>query len=96
MIILLLGVSLIANANPKILVEHGFTLNGYARARVINESRENLACYMAIDGYKIKYVLPPLNTSRWFTATDKRYNHTNFSTWCDYLVLHPEYENYRL
>lgn len=84
-----------ANSKPKVDVEHGHSLGGFARVRILNKITKDLACYIAIDGHKIKIVLPALNTSRWITATDKRFNHTHFSTWCSYLTLHPEYEKYR-
>lgn len=84
------------HAKPNIYVEHSHTQAGYAKSRVKNNTIKDLACYMAIDGYKIKYVLPALSISRWFIATDKAFNHTHFSTWCGYLTLYPQYERYRV
>ncbi len=82
-------------AKPKTSIEHGRSLEGYARVRINNLITKELACYVAIDGYKVKFRLPALNTSRWITATDTQFNHANFSTWCDYLELHPKYKEYR-
>ena len=79
-------------AKPKITVEHDFTLKGFAKVRVTSEETERLVCYVAIDGYKIKFTLTARQSSRWYQATDKRFNHTNISTWCDYLSKHPEYQ----
>lgn len=93
---LLLSLSPTVQAKPDIYVDNGYTLDGFARSRVKNNTIRDLACTMSIDGYKIKYVLPAKNTSRWYTATKKNYNHTHFSTWCGYLVLYPEYEKYRV
>ena len=86
--------STISVAKPHIYVEHGHTLNGFAKVRVSSEEAEMLACYVAIDGYKIKFKLMARQSSQWYQATDKRFNHTNISTWCDYLSKHPEYNNY--
>lgn len=93
---LLLNFSFSVEAKPNIYVEHSHTLEGFAKSRVKNNTIKDLACYMSIDGYKIKYVLPALSLSRWFMATDKAFNHTHFSTWCGYLSLYPQYERYRV
>ena len=83
------------NARPKTSIEHGRSIEGFARMRINNLITKELACYVAIDGFKVKFRLPALNTSRWVTATDTQFNHSNFSTWCDYLSLNPKYNNYR-
>ena len=84
-----------AAAMPDIDVEYGKTLDGFARVRVVNNTPRNLACYVGIDGYKIKFVLGALKPSIWYKATDKRFNYTNFTTWCDYLELYPQFQKYQ-
>lgn len=81
-------------AIPKIKTEFGRTLDGHVRIKVINETNRQLACYVAIDGRKIKFRLPSMVHSRWYKATDKRFTVESFSTWCDYIELYPEYKNY--
>lgn len=82
-------------AKPKIKPVFGHNLQGFARVKVINESTADLACYVAINGFKKKFRLPPLKESKWYAATDKRFNYKHFSTWCDYIDLHPEYRKYQ-
>ena len=81
-------------AKPKFKSHFGFNIHGFARIQVKNETTKDLACWVAIDGHKKKFRLPALTMSQWYTATDKRYNYQNFSTWCDYIDLHPEYQKY--
>lgn len=81
-------------AKPKYKSLFGHSLQGFARIQVKNETSKDLACWVAIDGHKIKFRLPALNTSQWYTSNDKRYNYQHFSTWCDYIDLHPEYQKY--
>lgn len=76
---------------PDIRVEYGKTLEGMVRIKVINETNRDLACYVGIDGRKIKFRLPRHNHSKWYKATDRRFNYKSFSTWCDYIEQHPEY-----
>ena len=83
------------NAMPKIKIVHDRNTQDYARVRVTNETREELLCYVAIDGYKIKFRLPPLNSSKWYKATDTRFNASHFSIWCDYMDLYPQYQKKR-
>ncbi|MEW6989656.1 hypothetical protein AADZ91_03110 [Colwelliaceae bacterium 6441] len=92
--VLLLLVSFSAMSKPKIKVIHGYTVDGFARVQIKNETSKQLACWVAIDGFKQKFRLPALSTSRWFTANDKRYNYTNFSTWCDNIDFYPQYLEY--
>ncbi|GLX86130.1 hypothetical protein tloyanaT_23830 [Thalassotalea loyana] len=80
---------------PDIRVEHGKSLEGFARIRIINNTPQPLACFVAIDGYKKRFVLGALKPSLWYKATDMRFNYKNFSTWCDYLEFHPQFERYR-
>ena len=82
-------------AKPKIKTIYGHSLDGFARVKIKNNTTENLACYVAIDGFKVKFRLLALRESKWYTATDKRFAYRNFSTWCDYLALHPEYLRYK-
>ncbi len=77
---------------PKITVKHQRNIKGFAEIQVSNATMENLICHVAIDGYKILFRLKAIETSKWYAATDKRFNHTNFSVWCDYLKLHPKYQ----
>lgn len=82
-------------ALPKTNISFNRDAEGFMRAQIKNETLEQLACYVAIDGYKRKFQLRPRSTSRWFTATDKRFDYTAFKTWCDYLELHPQYQKYQ-
>ncbi|WP_448567747.1 hypothetical protein [Thalassotalea ganghwensis] len=84
------------SAKPHISMLFGKTAQGYIQARIKNETTEMLACYIAIDGYKRKFRLSGGMTSQWYTATDKRFTYTSFSSWCDYLDLYPEYKKYKL
>ncbi|WP_232771082.1 hypothetical protein [Colwellia sp. 75C3] len=89
-IVLLLSTS--ALAMPKITVKNQRNIKGFAETQVINGTMENLICYVAIDGHKIFFRLKAIESSKWFAATDIRFNHSNFSVWCDYLKLHPKYQ----
>ncbi len=79
-------------AAPKITVKHQRTAKGFAQVQIVNATMENLLCHVAIDGHKLQFTLVALEASKWYTATDKRFNHQNFSIWCDYLKLHPKRE----
>lgn len=81
-----------AFAMPKIAVKHQRNVNGFAELQVSNSTMENLICYIAIDGHKTFFRLKAIESSKWYTATDIRFNHINFSVWCDYLKLHPKYQ----
>lgn len=91
--LILCAVSFSAFAKPKIFVKHKRNAENYAEIQVTNKTGENLICYVAIDGHKIHFKLPPRLPSIWYRATDTRFNHKHFSTWCDYLSLHPQYNN---
>lgn len=84
----------LAQALPHIETVFGKSNDQYVRAKVVNKTKRELACYLAIDGYKIKFRLPPFQASKWYKANDKRYSYKNFSTWCDYIENHPEYKKY--
>lgn len=79
-------------AMPYIRTEFGKTLEGMVRIKVVNETNRDLACYVGIDGRKIKFRLPRNNQSKWYKATDKRFTYKSFTTWCDYIEGYPEYQ----
>jgi len=89
---ILLSLSINALAMPKIKVKHQRNIKNFAEVQVSNDTMENLICYVAIDGYKVFFRLKAIESSKWYTATDTRFNHKNFSVWCDYLKLHPKYQ----
>ncbi|WP_147302737.1 hypothetical protein [Thalassotalea euphylliae] len=91
----LLAVSTYAYAIPRIATEYGYNADGFVRVKVTNETTRELACYVAIDGRSIRFVLPPRGASRWYRATDKRFTAKSFSIWCDYLEFHPAYQRYK-
>lgn len=91
----LLAASTSAYAIPRIETEYGYNADGFIRVKVTNETTRELACYVAIDGRSIKFVLPPRGASRWYRATDKRFTAKSFSIWCDYLEFHPAYQRYK-
>jgi hypothetical protein len=80
-------------AKPKVLIKHQRDINNLAEIQVINQTATELICYVAIDGHKIKFKLPPRQHSKWYRATSPSMNYQNFSTWCDYLSLHPQYQD---
>ncbi|WP_206486014.1 hypothetical protein [Thalassotalea sp. G2M2-11] len=87
-------VSFSAWSKPKTQVFYNYTIEGFAQVQIQNKSGKELACWIAIDGFKKKFRLPPATTSQWLTASDKRYDYTSFSTWCDYIELYPQYRKY--
>lgn len=89
----ILAVSTTLYAAPKVTVKHHRNAQNLAEIQVTNQTIEKLICYVAIDGHKIFFRLPARLPSKWYVATDERFNHANFSTWCDYLSLHPKYQN---
>ncbi|MGB2739938.1 MAG: hypothetical protein WBC60_05205 [Cognaticolwellia sp.] len=91
----LIIISPISLALPKVTVSFDESLDGFVRVKIQNETFEPLACFVAIDGHKAKFQLLAKSSSRWFRATDKRFNYRNFSTWCDYLDVHPAYRIYQ-
>jgi hypothetical protein len=92
----LIIISPIIWALPKITVTFGESSNGFTRVKIKNETSDPLACFVAIDGHKIKFQLQVRSSSGWITATDKRFNYHNFSTGCDYLEVHPKYKAYQV
>jgi hypothetical protein len=89
---ILLTLHTVVHASPKVLVKHHRNANNLAEIQIINQTIYKLICYVAIDGHKIHFRLPAKQPSKWYVATDTRYNHLNFSTWCDYISLHPKYQ----
>lgn len=89
-ILLLIATSV--SALPKIFVQHQRNIENLAEIQVTNQTVEHLICYVAIDGHKIFFRLQGLQPSKWYKATDSRFNYSHFSTWCDYLSLHPKYQ----
>lgn len=85
-----------AYALPKINITHDKTAGGIPKIQVTNETALTLACYVAIDGYKKKFILMPFKSSKWYSAISKRYDHTSFRPWCDSIEFYPQYEKYRL
>ena len=71
--IVMLTFSPVIVALPKVTVSFGDS-NGFARIKIKNETFEPLACYVAIDGHKVKFQLQGQSSSRWISATDKRFN----------------------
>ena len=78
-------------SQPKTTVQHKRSDDNFAEIQVTNNTMEPLICYVAIDGYKLYFRLQARKSSQWYKATDTRFNFSNFSTWCDYLSLYPQY-----
>lgn len=81
-------------AAPHIAINNGRNNDGFARVQVVNKSGRDLACYVSINGYKMRFHLPIATSSKWYKATDIRFQHTDFSSWCGYIENHPEYKKY--
>lgn len=91
---ILLLVTIVAHAAPRVMVKHQRNIKDFAEIQVTNQTTKKLICYVAIDGYKIHFRLPARQPSKWYAATDKRFTHANFNTWCDYLSLHPRFQKH--
>ncbi len=83
-----------AVSKPKTKVTYGYSPEGYAQVQIQNESAKQLACWVAINGFKKKFRLSPATTSQWIKASDKSFDYTSFSTWCDDIEFYPRYKNY--
>ena len=83
------------SALPKFNVIKRLDINGITEVRLHNETRRELACYVAIDGQKRKFRLLPLTYSNWYKANSPDFKHTDFSIWCDHIEFHPQYKKYR-
>ena len=55
-------------ASPKTTVTFGESSAGFTRVKIKNETFEPLACFVAIDGHKVKFQLNVKSTSRWITT----------------------------
>ncbi len=93
--LLITTISWFGHAKPLITVVHQRNKNSFVQVKVANETTRDLACYVAIDGYKIKFRLPALATSQWYKANDIRFDYSHFNIWCDYLAHYPEYKDYK-
>ena len=94
--VILLIISPFSWGKPKITTTFNVNEAGFTQVKIKNETFKGLACFVAIDGFKKKFQLRPRSSSPWVTATDTRYNYQNFSTWCDYLDIHPKYRIYKI
>lgn len=92
--IFLLIVSLTTWGRPRTTVTFNINPAGYTQVKIKNETLESLACFVAIDGFKKKFQIRARSSSQWITAADIHFNYRHFSTWCDYLDVHPEYKAY--
>ncbi|MCI2282480.1 hypothetical protein L3081_02545 [Colwellia sp. MSW7] len=72
-------------------MQHQRSATNLAEIQITNQTSKALICYVAIDGHKLYFHLPANRPSQWYKATDTRFNYANFSTWCDYLSLYPQY-----
>jgi hypothetical protein len=79
---LLLTFSQYGFTKPYITTKFKLDNNNHTQLQVTNKESYKLLCYVAIDGYKIYFYLKPKQKSIWYRATDKRFNHTHFSTKC--------------
>lgn len=78
-------------ALPNYSVKNKRNAQNLAEVQIINKTVRSLVCYVAIDGQKIFFLLKSYEQSKWYKATDPGFNYSHFSTWCDYLYMHPEY-----
>jgi hypothetical protein len=84
-LVLLLMFSVKAYASPQITISYDLTTQGFTQIKITNETRRELACYVAIDGHKERFILTAMATSKWYKATDTRFKYTDFSVFCDYI-----------
>jgi len=84
----LLAFSINIAAMPNISIKHIKSIDGYSKIMVTNKTVKRLDCYVAIDGYKIKFSLNGKQSSQWYKATDKKFTAANFSARCDYTPPH--------
>ena len=82
-------------AKPKITVHKSFDTNNFAQIKITNETIKELACYVAIDGQKIRFRLLPRRNTRWFKANDTRFPLSAISTWCDFIELYPHFKKFK-
>ncbi len=84
-----------AYAKPLITVHKSIDANKFAQVKITNETIQELACYVAIDGRKIRFRLLPHRTTRWFKANDTRFVLSAISTWCDFIELYPNFKKFK-
>ena len=89
---IVLAVHTAVYAAPKVTVKHNRNAKNLAEIQIMNQTIESLICYVAIDGHKVYFRLAARQPSKWYVATDERFSHRSYSTWCDYLALHPKYQ----
>jgi hypothetical protein len=94
--VILLFVALHTEAKPHTSTVYSKSLDGHVRVKILNEMTRTLACYVAIDGYKIKFRLTPMHVSKWHSATNKAHKYSDFSTWCGYIEQYPAYLEYKM
>jgi hypothetical protein len=92
---ILLFVALQIEGKPHTSSVYSKNLDGNIRVKIVNNMARTLACYIAIDGHKIKFRLLPMQTSKWHSSTHKAYKYTDFSTWCGYIDQYPAYMEYK-
>lgn len=94
--VILLFVVFHSEAKPHTSTVYSKNLEGHVRVKIINEMSRTLACFVAIDGYKMKFRISALHASKWYSATHKSYKYTDFSTWCGDIKLYPAYLEYKM
>ena len=87
--------SINAIALPKFTVQTRLNNDQFTQMKITNDTLKELACYIAIDGFKRKFTLLPKDSTDWYTATDIRFKYSDFRTWCDFIEFYPEYLKYK-
>lgn len=82
-------------ALPKFTVQTRLNNDKFTQMKITNDTLKELACYIAIDGFKRKFTLLPKDSTDWYTATDIRFKYSDFRTWCDFIEFYPEYKKYK-
>ena len=92
---ILLFATLQIEGKPHTSIVYSKSVDGHVRVKIVNKMASTLACYIAIDGHKIKFRLLPMQDSQWHSSTNKAYKYTNFSTWRGYIEQYPAYAEYQ-
>ena len=95
LLVILLFVTSQIEGKPHTSSVYSKSADGHVRVKIVNKMASTLACYIAIDGHKIKFRLLPLQASKWHSSTNKSYKYTDFSTWCGYIEQYPVYVEYK-
>ena len=82
--LVLITFSISTIASPKIKVNHKRGSDNIAQVQVKNETNSYLKCYVAINGHKKHFVIPPFAPSKWYKARHSKYNSKHFSVRCEY------------